>query len=64
MWYPLGYRILRITRILHVKSSDPLVSVVNVILNGQPMPWPVRSSRQSEPSPGTSVNAPDFSARW
>ena len=31
---------------------------------GQPMPSPVRSSRRSEPSPGTSVNAPDFSARW
>ena len=31
---------------------------------GQPMPSPVRSSRRSEPAPGTSVNAPDFSARW
>ena len=29
----------------------------------QPMPSPVRSSRRSEPSPGISVNAPDFSAR-
>ena len=30
----------------------------------QPMPSPVRSSRRSEPVPGISVNAPDFSARW
>ena len=32
--------------------------------SGQPMPSPVRSSRRSEPAPGISVNAPDFSARW
>ena len=30
----------------------------------QPMPSAVRSSRRSEPCPGISVNAPDFSARW
>jgi hypothetical protein len=31
---------------------------------GQPMPAPVRSSRRSEPSTRTSVNAPDVMARW
>ena len=30
----------------------------------QPIPGPVRSSRRSEPSARTSVNAPEFRARW